>query len=161
MMELERVYELTALLKEKKLTVAFAESCTGGLLSASLTSEAGVSSVYLGSVVSYADQVKLDVLRVQEQTLKQFGAVSVQVAEEMAKGARLILKSDFALSITGIAGPGGATPDKPVGTVCFAVAGPGGFVKVHRALFTGDRNHIQQQSVGQACVLLMDSICGV
>ncbi|WP_372654988.1 nicotinamide-nucleotide amidohydrolase family protein [Halobacteriovorax sp.] len=102
---------------EKKLTIGFAESCTGGLTSSKITDISGSSQIFYGSIVSYANSVKTNLLKVNANTLENFGAVSVECAKEMALGARNALECDIAISYTGIAGPGGATPTKPVGTV--------------------------------------------
>jgi nicotinamide-nucleotide amidase len=144
-------------LRAKKLTVSFAESCSGGLLSATITAIPGVSDLFLGSIVSYAYQAKVDLLGVSWDTLKAEGAVSQKVAEQMARGARERLKSDWSVAITGIAGPSGGTADKPVGTVWFAVSGPNldGSKRMH---FSGDREQIQRQSAVFAMELLREWI---
>lgn len=108
------------LLKQKNLTVSTAESCTGGSIAARLTSIAGSSEYYNGSVVAYSNEVKIGLLGVSSQTLEQFGAVSEQTVIEMVKGAMKALKTDCAVATSGIAGPGGGTPEKPVGTVWIA-----------------------------------------
>lgn len=131
------------------VTVGFAESCTGGLLSAALTQIAGSSSVFMGSVISYSNEVKRRSLGVREDTLIAEGAVSEACASEMALGAREALEIDWAVSVTGIAGPGGGSPHKPVGTVCFGWAGPNG-VEVERVHFNGDRRRVQATSVAYA-----------
>lgn len=110
------------ILLEKKLTMATAESCTGGYIAHLITSIAGSSAYYKGSVISYANSVKLDLLHVQPATLEQFGAVSQQTVTEMATGLITELKTDFALATSGIMGPGGGSEEKPVGTVWIAVA---------------------------------------
>lgn len=112
------------LLAEKGLTMGTAESCTGGNIAHRMTMLAGVSDVFRGGVVAYSNEVKMSVLGVKDQTLAQFGAVSEQTAREMAEGARRALGCDIAVATSGIAGPGGGTPGKPVGTVCIAVATP-------------------------------------
>jgi len=104
------------------LTFAAAESCTGGLVCARLTCIAGSSDVVAGGVVSYSNEVKMKVLGVKEESLAAFGAVSEPVATQMAEGVRRATGADIAVSVTGIAGPGGATAGKPVGTVCFGVS---------------------------------------
>lgn len=114
--------ELIALLKTNKMTIGTAESCTAGMIAARLGDYAGVSDVFLGGVVSYANEVKTNVLGVPETVLAAFGAVSEECAKHMAEGARRVLRADIAVSVTGIAGPGGGTAEKPVGTVCFGVA---------------------------------------
>ena len=109
------------LLAEKGLTVAVAESCTGGLIAHRLTNVPGSSAYFLGGVVAYANEVKERVLGVRPETLRRYGAVSREVALEMARGVRRLLGADIALSATGIAGPAGGTPEKPVGLVYVAL----------------------------------------
>jgi nicotinamide-nucleotide amidase len=133
-------------LKQNQWKIGFAESCTGGRLSAAWAEVPGVSDVFSGSVVSYSNEVKKELLEVQEKSLKEEGAVSQKVALEMAKGLRKKLKVDWALAITGIAGPTGGSAEKPVGTVWFAIAGPK-FEGVQKKNFTGERVTIQQASV--------------
>ena len=110
-------YTLVNALKEKKLTIACAESCTGGLIAKSITDVGGCSSVFLGGVVAYANEIKENILGVSGETLKKYGAVSEFTAMEMANGVRRICGSDIGISTTGIAGPDGGTKEKPVGTV--------------------------------------------
>ena len=145
-LNIEKLQELIRSLRDQKLTVGFAESCTGGALSAFLTEQPGISDIFLGSVVSYSNEAKVDLLGVRRDTLMQEGAVSESVARQMAHGVRRQLKTDWSVAITGIAGPTGGTPGKPVGTVCFAIVGPG-FEDSRKELFSGDRKAIQQQSV--------------
>ena len=104
-------------LLEKKLTLASAESCTGGLVGKRITELPGVSAVYLGGVIAYANSVKIDLLGVKPETLERYGAVSKETAVEMARGAAERLGADIGVSTTGIAGPGGGTANKPVGLV--------------------------------------------
>ncbi len=111
-----------ALLREKGLTLACAESCTGGLISKRITDIAGCSDVFVGSCVSYANEAKVKLLGVSEETLREWGAVSEQTAKEMARGVRNVLGTDIGVSVTGIAGPGGGTPEKPVGTVFLGIS---------------------------------------
>ncbi len=109
-------------LLEKKLEIAHAESCTGGLLSKYITDQPGASSVFQFGVVSYSGKIKHQVLGVSEDTLRQYGEVSAETAREMAEGVRRLAKSDIGIGITGIAGPGGGSKEKPVGLVYFAVS---------------------------------------
>ena len=115
-------------LKQRRQTLALAESCTGGFLSHLITSVPGSSAYYIGGVVSYANAVKMEELGIPSDMLDMNGAVSQPVVERMAQGVRQALRSDWAIATTGIAGPDGGTPDKPVGTVWVAVAGPNGVV---------------------------------
>jgi len=149
---------LVALLRERGWTLATAESCTGGGIAAAVTDVAGASEVFLGGVVSYANEVKAEILGVPRETLDRAGAVSAETAWAMAVGARMRLGADVAVSATGIAGPGGATPGKPVGTVYMAVATPhGGFV--HHAHWThGDRATIRAATVRHALEMLCDAV---
>lgn len=146
-------------LQARGWTLGFAESCTGGQLSAQAVNEPGVSSIYQGCIVSYSNAVKRNVLGVPESTLKTLGAVSSPVALHMAIGAREVLNTHVALSVTGIAGPAGGTPEKPVGLVYIAVVGPG-FEKVERHIFTGSngetlhRSDIQQETTQRAWNIL-------
>jgi nicotinamide-nucleotide amidase len=108
-------------LKEKKYTISFAESCTGGSISAELTRISGASEVFKGSIISYSNEVKMNQLKVQKETLNNFGAVSKECVEEMVSGVQKLLNTDITLAVSGIAGPTGGTPDKPVGTVWMAL----------------------------------------
>lgn len=145
-MNVTQLESFISLLRKKKLTLGFAESCTGGLLSSTLTSQAGVSDIFLGAVVSYSNEVKQNVLGVQKETLQNYGAVSKQTVQEMAIGAKKILKTDVMVSVSGIAGPSGGTKEKPVGTVFFYFLGPD-FEFGEQKLFAGSRGEIQSQSV--------------
>lgn len=138
-------------------TIGFGESCTGGLLSATFSSIPGISDIYMGSVVSYSYQAKVDLLEVSWDVLKKEGAVSETIARQMAQGVRKQLKCTWSVAITGIAGPAGGTDEKPVGTVWFAVGGPG-FEKAERKLFSGSRTEIQKKSVEFAIDLLLESL---
>jgi len=148
------VLSIVRVLSDKRLTVGFAESCTGGLLSSYFTELAGVSSVFTGSIISYDNKIKQKFLNVLDETLKKQGAVSLGVAKEMAIGARMALEVTVAVSITGIAGPSGGSASKPVGTVFVAVAGPesdaGVGAQVFAHHFEGDRKQIQLQSCIEA-----------
>ncbi|MGQ3014449.1 MAG: competence/damage-inducible protein A [Flavobacteriales bacterium] len=127
-----------ALLKEKKLRVSFAESCTGGFLAHRLTSMAGSSMVFNGSVVTYSYEAKTQELQVPSEILMQHGAVSEQVVMQMAEAVKTKFDAEYGVATSGIAGPDGGTPDKPVGTVWIAVSGPQG-TKARRFLFTNNR----------------------
>jgi len=126
------------LLDARGLTLAVAESCTGGLVGHRITNVPGSSDYYRGSITAYADGVKEALLRVPGKTLVEHGAVSEQTAREMAEGVRKVVGADLGVSVTGIAGPTGGTPKKPVGLVFVALAAPDG-VWVDRHVFEGDR----------------------
>lgn len=141
------------LLRERGLTLAAAESCTGGLLSHRITNVPGSSDYYLGSVTAYANAVKERLLGVPRGVLETWGAVSRETALAMARGARRLLGADLALSVTGIAGPGGETPGKPVGLTYIALAASDGeWVEEHR--WTGDRSANKAASASAALALL-------
>ncbi len=147
--------KIARLLKEKKLWIATAESCTGGLISHILTNIPGSSEYFKGSVVAYSNEVKMNVLGVKEETLRKYGAVSEQTAKEMADGVRNLLNVDIAISTTGIAGPGGGTPTKPVGLVYAGIATPDG-VKARRFLFNGDRLQNKESFANAALSMLLE-----
>ncbi len=141
------------LLTEKKKTLALAESCTGGNIAHRITNVPGASAIFLGGVVSYANSVKEQFVGVKKETLEQFGAVSEEVAREMAPGAREKFQSDFAIAVTGIAGPGGGSAEKPVGTVFIALA-DAKKVEVKKFLNPWDRATFKEVTATQALELL-------
>ena len=152
---IKKAEALVKILRERGLKVTCAESCTGGLLGATITSVSGASEVFDGSIVSYANEVKADKLGVDRNTLATVGAVSEDSARQMALGACKAFSADCAAAITGIAGPGGGTREKPVGTV-FVSAAFNGNVKVEHCLFSGDRAAVRDQSVAKALDMLTE-----
>jgi competence/damage-inducible protein CinA C-terminal domain len=137
------------LLKNEQLTIATAESCTGGLLGAALTQEPGSSEFYLGGVVSYANSLKQGLLGVSAESLNKYGAVSEEVAKEMAAGIRSKAGSDLAISTTGIAGPDGGSAQKPVGLVYVGLAAPEG-IQAEKIQLYGERESVRQLTVQAA-----------
>lgn len=148
---------LVALYSAKGATCATAESCTGGGIGAAITSASGASEVFLGGIISYANEVKRDVLGVSEEVLSTVGAVSAECAAAMAEGARRLTKADVAVAVTGIAGPGGGTPSKPVGTVWFGLATANG-TRTEHCLFTGDREEVRTKTITHALGMLTTAI---
>lgn len=148
-----------AMLRERGQSLALAESCTGGYLSHLITSVPGSSAYYIGGVVSYANAVKMEELGIPSRMLELNGAVSRPVAEQMAMGVREALRSDWALATTGIAGPDGGTPDKPVGTVWIAVAGPHGVLS-KLGSFPGSRELVIERASRSALNLLRRCLGG-
>ena len=146
-------------LRAHGMRIAVAESCTGGMLGMRLTAIPGSSDVVLGGVIAYANAVKVGQLGVQEETLRAHGAVSEETAREMALGAAAALGADVAVSITGVAGPGGGTPEKPVGTFCVAVAVRGS-VSSLRTSSVGDRHEVRQRATQAALSLVRRSLPG-
>ena len=137
--------------------IATAESCTGGLVAAAVTAVAGSSDWFDCGFVTYSNEAKVGALAVTASTLDRFGAVSEEAARAMAQGALRSSRAQWAMAVTGIAGPGGGTPDKPVGTVCFAWAGPGG-IEALRTRLEGDRAGIRRESVRIALEGLFDRL---
>jgi PncC family amidohydrolase len=137
----------------------FAESCTGGLLASVASSVAGVSAVFPGSVVTYSDKAKIERLSVTPETIERYGAVSAHCAAEMAQGALRLFDAVVAVSVTGIAGPGGGTPEKPVGTVWFAIAHSDGCVRLKHGYYPGGgRRATQERAAFSALVMLIGGL---
>jgi nicotinamide-nucleotide amidase len=140
-------------LKQQSRTLATAESCTGGLLGHRITNVSGSSAYFLGGIQAYSNRLKSELLEVSEDLIMHYGAVSSQVAEAMANGARQKIGADVALSVTGIAGPGGGTPEKPVGLVYIALAAADGTV-VEKNIFPGNRETIKIRATQKALDML-------
>jgi len=140
-------------LSNAQKSVTFAESCTGGRIASKLTSEAGSSAIFKGSLVTYSNALKAGWLGVEKEVLEKYGAVSRECVEQMLTGAKEIAGADYALAVSGIAGPGGGTPQKPVGTVVIGAKSDTHTI-VETLRFEGDRNYIQEQSVLYAYKLL-------
>lgn len=149
--------KLVALLKEKEKHITFAESCTGGLISGAVTSVPGSSEVYDGGLCSYSNAVKNRLLGVENAVLESVGAVSAECALRMASGAKALFGADIAVAVTGIAGPGGATPTKPVGTVYIACVTEDKQVVKH-CRFSGDRRLVRRKTVKVALETAMDML---
>jgi nicotinamide-nucleotide amidase len=146
--------ETVRLLTRKKKTLALAESCTGGFIANGITNIPGASEIFLGGIIAYSNEVKGKFLSVRSTTLKKFGAVSENIAREMAEGARKKFGADFAIAVTGIAGPTGGTKDKPIGTVFIALAGDFETVVV-RKLNCFEREKFKCVTADQALELLL------
>jgi nicotinamide-nucleotide amidase len=151
---------VAALLRDRGLTLGLAESCTGGLLAARLTDVPGSSAFFERGLVTYSNRSKVELLGVGAKLLEAHGAVSEEVAAAMAAGARRAAATDIGVGITGIAGPDGGTPDKPVGTVYVALDGAAG-TRVRRALFPGDRERIRHQATQSALEMLRRGLLGL
>lgn len=144
-------------LREKNLTIALAESCTGGLVGHLLTQVPGSSDYFIGGVIAYSDKAKEEILGVRDETLKQCGAVSVETAIEMAQGARKVFQTDYAVAVTGIAGPASDLSNKPVGLTWLAVCNDNDvWTESHN--WEGNRSEIKQQSAEAALNLLLQAI---
>ena len=147
------------LLKARHQTIATAESCTGGRLAAALNAQSGSSAYYMGSVVAYDNRIKEQVLGVKHDTLEKYGAVSEQTVREMAEGVRALMNTDYAIATSGIAGPTGGTPEKPVGTVWIAWATPKGTTaECYHFGVAREREQITQRAVTAALVELIKSL---
>lgn len=154
----EKVARLAEVLQQRGWTVTAAESCTGGAVAMSLTELPGSSTWFNGSFVTYSNELKEKMLGVAPETLLAYGAVSEQVVDEMSEGARLKAGADLAVAVSGIAGPGGGTKDKPVGTVCFGVAVEGEPAVTETRVFAGDRHQVREQAVDHALAMLLDKM---
>jgi len=159
MSELEILAEgLGRQLLERGEWLAAAESCTGGWLAQSVTAIAGSSAWFDRGFVTYSNAAKVDMLGVPESTLERHGAVSEAVARAMAQGVLAHSRADWSVAITGIAGPSGGSPEKPVGTVCFAWACQDGGCEAQTCHFSGDRAAVREQSVRYALKGLIDRL---
>ncbi|MFN2114693.1 MAG: CinA family protein [Anaerolineae bacterium] len=143
--------------RRRNVLCATAESCTGGLVGALLTAIPGSSDAYAGGVIAYSNDVKSSVLGVTTDSLQRYGAVSEEVAVAMATGVARAVGADVAVSVTGVAGPGGGTPDKPVGLVCFAAVSPVG-ARSERMRFAGDRAAVRAAAAIHALVLMASAL---
>lgn len=145
---------LLAACRQKSIRLATAEGCTGGLIAAALTAIAGASDVLDRSFVAYSNEAKHDLLSVPLELVRDFGAVSEEVAQAMAEGALTRSRANLAVAVTGVTGPGGGSATKPVGFVCFGLAQTGQPVAGMRTVFPGDRSAIRAASVEQAIALI-------
>jgi len=152
--------ELGAALLRRGWMIGTAESCTGGLIGHRLTEISGSSAYVRGGIIAYSNEIKQAILGVSGQTLMDHGAVSEPVAAAMAQGARRVLDVDLAVSVTGIAGPGGGTVSKPVGLTYIGAAGPDGLLIVRRFVWAGDRSQNKQLSADAALRLALDIVQG-
>ena len=151
------VLALARVLRQRGGSIATAESCTGGLIAAACTSVAGSSDWFERGFVTYSNEAKTQMLGVPVALIAQHGAVSEEVARAMAEGALRQSPARFAVAVTGIAGPGGAVPGKPVGTVWLAWVQRDGTTQAERLLFTGDRGAVRGQTVSQALMRLLQA----
>ncbi|HDG1728445.1 TPA: nicotinamide-nucleotide amidase [Vibrio cholerae] len=150
--------QLGLLLAKQQQILTTAESCTGGGVAYWVTEVAGSSAWFDRSFVTYSNEAKQEMIGVREATLQQFGAVSEQTVEEMALGALLHSRATLAASISGIAGPGGGSVEKPVGTVCFGFASVQGWLKVETCHFAGDREQVRQQAIAHVLQSLIEHL---
>lgn len=142
----------------KRWMIATAESCTGGNIAHTITLIPGSSAAFAGGIVSYSNEVKMRVLGVKKETLSENGAVSIPVVEEMSEGALKATGAQIAMATSGIAGPGGGTPGKPVGTVCIAVATADGQCRTTVAKFNGSRSHVIESATLAALQMALEVI---
>ena len=148
--------KIISLLKKKRLKISFAESCTGGLLSSTITSVSGASKVFTMGMVAYSNQAKTSILKVPKQIIKKHGAVSIECCLSMVNNLSKISKSKICVSITGIAGPSGATKKKPVGLVYVGIK-KGNKIKIHKCLFKNKgRSYIQKATVRKSLGLILN-----
>ena len=149
---------LISKLSQANLTVATAESCTGGLIASSIVDVAGASDCFNEGYITYSNEAKMKNLGVNAKTLEAYGAVSEQTAAEMAKGVRRVASADFGLSSTGIAGPGGGSPSKPVGLVYLACAYGADKCQIVKLNLSGDRSQVRQAAAKEAIKLLTNCL---
>ncbi len=149
--------ELGRALRDSEHTLAVAESCTGGLLGATITSVSGSSKYFRGGIIAYSNEIKHDLLGIPTATLDQFGAVSEETVEAMLTGVARLFSAQYAAAVSGIAGPGGGTEEKPVGLVYYGTM-VGGKIRVKRQIFTGDRCSVRNQATEAILSQLIDEL---
>ena len=152
----QKATEVCDFLAKKSMTIATAESCTGGMIAELLTSVPGASGVFGYGFVTYSNEAKQNLLGVKEETLRAHGAVSGETVTEMAEGAMRVSGSDIAVSVSGIAGPTGGTKEKPVGLVYIGVAQRGEETKALRCIFDGDREDVRRKTVNKVYDLILN-----
>ena len=150
--------EILKILIKKNLTISTAESCTGGLIAQYITSNSGSSKVFLGGFVTYSNTSKIKLLRVNRKTLTNFGAVSKNTVMEMSKGAQTILDSDISIAVSGIAGPNGGTPEKPVGLVHHGIFCKNKINKHIKRVYKGNREQIRYKTVETCFKMVLKEI---
>lgn len=149
--------KLVHYLQDHALTITTIESCTGGMIASKLVNVSGASDVFKEGYITYSENAKQKLVHVHKETIEKFNVVSTQVAEEMAIGGAGEAKADAAISVTGVAGPGGGTKEIPVGTVCFGIYLKGN-IEVYRLMFKGSRKEIREQAANKALELMLLSI---
>jgi PncC family amidohydrolase len=160
LIEEDLLKEVSDQLKKQRLTVATAESCTGGLIAHTLTNISGSSNYFDRGIVSYSNEAKMEVLGVPEDLLREYGAVSEQVAKAMAEGVKTKSNVDIGIATTGIAGPTGGTKEKPVGLVYIAISTSKGTI-VKRFQFSGDRLQNKESTCNAALQMLLDYLTSI
>ncbi len=152
-----RIQTLGRALRDSEYTLAVAESCTGGLLGAAITSVSGSSRYFRGGIIAYSNEIKHDLLGIPTATLDRFGAVSEETVKAMLNGVARLFSVQCAAAVSGIAGPGGGTEEKPVGLVYYGTR-VGGKIRVERQIFTGDRNSVRNQATEAILSQLIDEL---
>jgi PncC family amidohydrolase len=158
MMEKPLEVQVSECLRERGWRLAVAESCTGGLIGHRITNVPGSSTYYMGSITAYAYDAKVRLLSVRWETLEKYGAVSKETVIEMARGVRRVLAADIGLSVSGIAGPGGGTPDKPVGLTYIGLSAAG-VDEAWKNIWEGDRLQVKEQTTDEALRMLVSYLC--
>jgi len=155
-MNIQKMIDFQKRLKNNNMTITCAESCTGGLIASKITSISGSSSIFRGSIVTYCNEIKEQELNVNKQTMISNGVVSIQVVNEMLDGVLKKFDASIAIAVSGIAGPGGGSIDKPVGTVVIGVKSTCGYVNIQKYLFEGNRIDIQEKATIRAFEIIFN-----
>ena len=155
-MNIQKMIDFQKRLKNKNMTITCAESCTGGLIASKITSISGSSSIFRGSVITYCNEIKEQELNVNKQTMIDNGVVSIQVVDEMLDGVLKKFDASIAIAVSGIAGPGGGSIDKPVGTVIIGIKSTCGYVNIQKYNFIGKRIDIQEMATFRAFELIFN-----
>jgi PncC family amidohydrolase len=148
---------LGKILVEKRMTIAVAESCTGGMIGSAITAVPGASHYFLGGVIAYNNRIKKCILKVSREVINNYGVVCGQTVAAMARGVRQLMKSDCAIAVSGVAGPGGGTKKKPVGLVYIGIEMENS-IKIFRRRYKGTRTDVRKRTVEEALRLLIQSL---
>ncbi len=158
MIDDQKMIEMQNIFRENNWTITCAESCTGGLIASKITEYSGSSDIFRGSIITYCNEIKEQELGVKKETMIRNGVVSTEVVKEMLEGVIKKFDATWAIAVSGVAGPNGDTPNKPVGTVVIGVKNTFGFEKIERYHFNGDRKNVQESAKDRSLEIIFENL---